>query len=385
MSDFIGLGHDAAGKTMGLAPYGQATYDFPEIALTDRGFIADIPYRAKSGQTDQQSAVSSAWKEVLVRQFGQPNIKTRQFSPIDGDFKRAVELSTREHNIAASAQKALEKALTHTIECLIRRTGISNLCLAGGVALNCSSNTEIHLAESVSSLFIPPFTNDAGVSVGAALHVGMQPAKTALRNAYLGPSYSNDEIEQVLKSTNVRYRRATVPVEQIAAELILNNKIVSWFQGRAEIGPRALGARSILANPSWSDAHRRVNEAKQREQWRPLAPSILEEQADDYLENSFASPFMLHTFNVREDKKSAVPAIVHVDGSTRPQTVNREDSPLYHSLLTNLQRLGGAPLVLNTSFNGAKEPIVNTPTDAIASFYTNSTDYLIIGDYIVEK
>ncbi|KKQ74082.1 MAG: Carbamoyltransferase, partial [Candidatus Woesebacteria bacterium GW2011_GWB1_38_5] len=159
----------------------------------------------------------------------------------------------------------------------------------------------------------------------------------------------------------------------------------SWFQGQMEVGPRALGNRSILANPTLLDMHKKVNEAKNRELWRPLAPSILDEKGESYMNGYFYSPFMLHTFQVKDSVKRKVPAIVHIDGSTRPQSVRKNINPGFYKLIKFYEKLSGIPLILNTSFNGAKEPIVCTPLDAISSFYTNSTDYLVLSNYLIKK
>lgn len=375
VSDFIGLGVDAAGKTMGLAPYGKPKYKFnPDLFKVD----------CIKGVLDQQQHIVSKWREEFIKMFGKPNSVKNIFRPVYGDIHKQIRLNTLHKNIAASAQISLEKAMLNLVDQLILRTKEPNLCMAGGVALNCSSNSAILKSGLIKNLYIPPVANDAGVALGAAMLIGGNQSANELTHACFGPSYSNTQIKAVLDKTGCKYRKIKNVTSEVA-ELLAKGKIVSWFQGRAEIGPRALGSRSILANPSISGIGIKVNKAKDRELWRPLAPSILKEYACDYLEKSVLSPFMLHTFQVKDKMKKKVSSIVHVDGTTRPQTVSKIDNPKYYKMINKFREKTGIPMVLNTSFNGAKEPIVCTPVDAITSFFSNSIDVLAIGDFLVNK
>ncbi len=385
ISDFIGLGLHAPGKTMGLAPYGKPKYKFEQFKLNDNGYRLNLKFLKNSESLDQQLRVVSSWREEFIKKFGNIENYDYIFRESYGDIYKNTKLSKIEKDIAASAQKTLEDVLLHCAKVLIGKTGVKNICMSGGVALNCSSNTKILNSKDVANVFIPPFTNDAGVSVGAALLIGGVKSKLQLSHAYFGPSYKDEEIKEILDQLKIKYKFCGDKIVKEVAEIIKDGKIVSWFQGSSEIGPRALGNRSILANPSLEEMHKKVNLAKNREQWRPLAPSILEEDIDDFLENAKKSPFMLYTFSVKKNKQKKVPAIVHVDGSTRPQTVNKSINLKFYRLIEEFKKIAGIPLVMNTSFNGAKEAIVSSPIDAISSFYSNSTDYLAIGNFLIKK
>lgn len=384
VSDFIGLGLDSAGKTMGLAPYGKPIYSFDNIKLTNDGYEVTLPIKYTMGSLDQQGAVVNAWINRFITMFGRPNAVSNQYDPVSIKTTRKVKLNKLQKDIACSAQSTLEKTLIHLVKILLKETGTNNLCLSGGVALNCSSNTKIADLPEVNNLFIPPITSDAGVSLGAALFLSSTINEEPLSSAYFGPTFSNSQIKDVLDKTKIKYKYYA-DIEKHTATLINASKIVSWFQGASEIGPRALGNRSIVANPTDKSMNKKVNLAKDREEWRPLAPSILEEKASKYFESCISSPFMLHTFNVKKQYRKNLPAIVHVDASTRPQTVSKKTNSRYYKLIKEFEKLSGFPIVLNTSFNGATEPIVCTPMDAILSFFSNSTDYLVIGNFVVSK
>ncbi len=385
VSDFLGLGLESAGKTMGLASYGNVIYDFDEIQLLDDGYRVNLTFDKRSNSLDQQARVVKAWGKRLSKAFGKKNYVDMKFDPIRGSFNKSTKIETLQRDIAASAQDALERTLLHLAKVAIKETGISDLCMAGGVALNCSSNTKIVRSPHVDNLFIPPNTSDAGVSLGAALlESGKSSSMESLQSAYFGPNYTNEDIKEVLDKVKIPYKHYS-NIERKVATLLMDGGIVSWFQGPMEIGPRALGNRSIIANPTLSKTHRDVNKAKDREQWRPLAPSILVESIHDYLDDGMESPFMLHTFSVKTEVRKSVPAIVHTDGTTRPQTVSRKTNPRYHKMISEFGKLSGYNLVMNTSFNGSNEPIVCTPYDAIKSFMSNSTDYLALGNFLIKK
>jgi carbamoyltransferase len=206
-----------------------------------------------------------------------------------------------------------------------------------------------------------------------------------MRHSYLGPAFDDGAIENVLRTYKLRYSRVADPAEA-AAELLSNGKILGWFQGRMEFGPRALGSRSILADPRDPEMTAKVNNAvKFREWWRPFAPSLKKEAASEYLESATDSPFMILTAQVRPEKRSVIPAVTHVDGSARPQTVEKEINSLYWRLIDAFERRTGVPVVMNTSFNLRGEAIVHTPTDAVRTFFSSGMDALVIGSFVVEK
>ena len=355
-------------KVMGLAPYGA-----PGIKLD--AFIEPeaAPYRVNH-----------------KRLFGNGNGSFSGMTPLLGPARvRESEIDERHKNIAYAVQDACEAAVLSITRMAVEKTRCRNLCLAGGVALNSKANGKIAASGLVDRIFVQPAASDDGVTLGAALvpyldHGGCLPNK-AMRHAYLGPVFDDVAIESVLRTYKLRYSRLADPAE-CAAELLSNGKILGWFQGRMEFGPRALGSRSILADPRDPEMTAKVNNAvKFREWWRPFAPSLKKEAAGEYLESATDSPFMILTAQVRPEKRSIIPAVTHVDGSARPQTVEKEINPLYWRLIDAFERRSGVPVVMNTSFNLRGEAIVHTPTDAVRTFYSSGMDALVIGSFVVEK
>jgi carbamoyltransferase len=271
----------------------------------------------------------------------------------------------------------------------VAKTGSRNICLAGGVALNSKANGKILSSGIVDRIFVQPAAGDDGVCLGAALapyldNGGKLPMHK-MRHAYLGAENSNEEIEKALTTYKLRATRVPDPAAA-AAEMLANGKILGWVQGRMEFGPRALGARSILADPRDPEMNAKVNNAvKFREWWRPFAPSMLAEVAGEYIESATDSPFMILTAQVKPEKRSVIPSVTHVDGSARPQTVERDVNPLYWRLIREFGNRTGVPVVMNTSFNLRGEPIVSTPTDAVRTFFSSGMDALVIGNFVVEK
>lgn len=350
--------HSAEGKTMGLAAYG----------IPDEALLPD-------------------WCDET---FGLPD-STRYLDYIKNciPLRKPPEPITEYHkNVAATLQHYYERSLLKIARHLVARTGSRNFVLAGGVALNCTGNGMLARQDFVDDLFIQPASHDSGTALGAAVlaheQLTGQPCVLDFNHAFWGPEYSNDDVRNALRFSQANYRE--VDPAEAAANAILENKVVGWFQGRAEIGPRALGARSILANPADRGNHDRVNlRVKRREPWRPLAPSVLEEQFFDLFDMKILSPFMLIAGGVKQEWRAKLPAVVHVDGSARPQAVNQKTNPLYHQLLTKLKTRGGMPAVLNTSFNLDDEPLVNSPEHALATFFRSGLDALVIGNFMVEK
>ena len=319
-----------------------------------------------------------------------------RYTVVAGDFaehfgprrERGGPLEQRHYDLARSLQLVLEESAIALAAWLQRRTGAQNLCMAGGVALNCVMNARIRDAGLYRNVWVQPAAGDAGTALGAALWTDWQQRGGArawtMEHAYLGPEYGAEEIEAFLQRAKLRYRRLTNVAEETAA-ILAQDKIVGWFQGRMEFGPRALGGRSILASPLSPDMQQRLNEIKDREDFRPVAPVVLEEQAADWFLGAGVSPFMLFVHEVAPDKADRIPAVRHVDGTARIQTINRSQHPLYHDLVAAFGRRTGVPVLVNTSFNTRSEPVVCTPRDAVECFWTSPIDALVIGPFVIEK
>lgn len=355
-------------KVMGLAPYGKPGVDLSRyISLNGNGYhVASRP------------VIGRSWGDVsaMAADFGAPRVPES-------------ELTERDKDIAFAVQERCEEAMILLARDLLRRTGLRNLCLAGGVAMNSKANGKILSSGIVDGIFVQPAATDDGTAFGAALAghrmAGGAAAPCRLEEVYLGPEYAESEIEAFLRTCKITFTRPADIAGETAA-LLAAGKIVGWFQGRMEFGPRALGNRSILADPRDPAMKDRVNAVvKFREGWRPFAPSALAEKAEEYFIGCRDSPFMILTFPVREDKKSAIPAVTHADGSARVQTVKKEVNPLYHALISRFERLTGVPVVMNTSFNLREEPIVCAPKDAIRTFYSSGLDVLCIGPFLIAK
>jgi carbamoyltransferase len=272
---------------------------------------------------------------------------------------------------------------------LHRASGCDQLCLAGGVALNCVMNARLRDRGPFRDIWVQPAAGDAGTALGAALWIDARERASTQRSyvmehAFLGPEFADDEIEAFLRWSKLPYRRLD-DVAGAAADLLVADKVLGWFQGRMEFGPRALGARSILASPLHADMQARLNDIKDREDFRPVAPVVLEEEASAWFVNARVAPFMLFVFDVRPDRAAAIPAVCHVDGTARVQTINRRQNPRYYDLLRAFQARTGVPVLVNTSFNTRGEPIVCTPRDAVESFWTSPLDALVIGSFLLEK
>lgn len=360
VTDLLGFRpHSEEGKTMGLAGWGTPSANLEDVILfTDTTF------------TIRRDGLRRLWE--LYGPARQPE------RPLTGGHR----------DLAASAQQALERAAVTLARRLYRRSRESRWCLAGGVALNCDMNAKLLAEEFVEDLYIQPAAHDGGTAVGAAfaLHARLVGRPSfVMEHAYWGPEYPNDAIEAVLKEAKVPYERCPAIEDEVAARLA-QGQIVGWFQGRLEFGPRALGNRSILANPALAEMKDRINrDVKHREPWRPFAPAILEEYAAEYFEGARPSPFMLLTFTVKPAKRRDIEAAVHVDQTARVQTVSRKSNPRFYRLIERFGQLTGVPAVLNTSFNDKGEPLVADPRDAIRTFYGTGLDALAIGDFLLSK
>ncbi|HEX8147870.1 MAG TPA: carbamoyltransferase C-terminal domain-containing protein, partial [Pyrinomonadaceae bacterium] len=331
-----------------------------------------------------------------------------------------TELTQREMDLARSVQEVTEEAMLRMARHVHKETGERNLCLAGGVALNCVGNGRILREGPFQNIWIQPAAGDAGGSLGAALSVWHQYLGNArdvekvksghadgMKGAYLGPSFDAGEIHSFLDSVGASYRRVgPSEIAETVARMLADEKVVGWFQGRMEFGPRALGARSILGDPRSPRMQSQMNlKIKFRESFRPFAPSVLRERVSDYFELEADSPYMLLVAPVRESlrrdaakeeeglfgierlnvPRSSIPAVTHVDYSARVQTVRREESPAFYDLLSAFERLTGCAVLVNTSFNVRGEPIVCTPAQAFACFMRTEMDCLVVGDFLLLK
>lgn len=304
-----------------------------------------------------------------------------------------TEFTQRHMDIAHSLQKVLEETVLEMSNWLHRKTTSRHLCMAGGVALNCVLNSCLADNGLFERVWVQPAAGDAGTALGAALWLDKHEYKEAssrwtMDHAYLGPGFDDDEIGRFLARSGVRHRLIS-NVAETAAQLLADEKVIAWFQGRMEFGPRALGARSILASPRSSSMQARLNELKDREDFRPVAPVVLEENAHEWFNSGqrerIEAPFMLFVYDVQPAKADLIPAVRHTDGTARVQTVNAKQNALLHSLLTEFNVLTGVPVLVNTSFNTRGEPVVCSPRDALESFWTSPLDALFIGSYLVEK
>ena len=381
LSVYLGFDIYDAAKLMGLASYGNSERfieKFRKIIkpLEDGTFVIDHDL-VRFGHLEYYPP--NAYLDGLEQLLG---IKRR--SPDD-------ELTQEHEDIAAAMQGLTNELFLHMAEYLHRETKSDNLCLAGGVALNCVANSHLFEHGPFKNLYIQPTSHDAGTAIGAAYWIHHKALKNSARgqmdHAYWGPSYSNQNIEAVLKARGLKYR-ISEKLEEEVARFISEDKIVAFFQGRMETGPRALGNRSLLGNPTNRKMREILNsKVKHREYFRPLAPSVLIEEANTWFEigkPTSAADYMLMTYPARKDKADRIPAVVHTDGSCRVQCVRSETNPRYHRVISEFYKLTDVPVVLNTSFNDS-EPIVCTPDDAVNTFLKTQIDILAIGDYLVFK
>ena len=381
-------------KVMGLAAYGEPAHreEFRRIVRADgaRGFSLGLKY-FRHHLTGPEMTWQENDKTPVLGQLFSSYLEERL-----GKTRAADEPVAKQHqDIAASMQAILEEAYSRLLNLLHSATRQKPVCLAGGVAFNCVANGKIFDQTPFSEVYVQPAAGDAGLSVGAAYYVHHQilgqPRSFVMDHAYWGPQFTPEAIAQVLENGRAHeagLRVAILPDEELVratAVHIAAGKIVGWFQGRAEWGPRALGNRSILVDPRRAEMKDILNQRiKHRETFRPFAPSILEEATGQFFERSYPSPFMNLAYAVRPEKRAAIPAPTHVDGTGRLQTVSRRTSPRYWALIKEFEKLTGVPVLLNTSFN-ENEPIVLRPEEALDCFLRTRMDVLVLGNYIVEK
>jgi carbamoyltransferase len=374
-------------KVMGLAPYGKPLYLNKiknVIRFLDNGLFSwDNRYFKTAREVvvtygaDHIPVVGGLFSEFFVEQFGPPR-------------KKDEELNQFHKDMAASVQRVTEELLIHILMNLQRRTGLKNVCIAGGVAQNSVANGKFIGTTGFEHMYVPSAGHDAGLSMGSALYHYHQnlkkPRTTAVYSAYTGSQFANDDIEVLLKEKKITYQR--LDDDSLYAKIVqklVEPGVVGWFTGRAEFGPRALGGRSILADPRNETAKDLLNlKIKRRESFRPFAPSVLQEFAAEYFEKSEDAPFMERVLNIREEKRSLIPAVTHVDGSGRLHTVIKSVSPRYYALIERFRKHTGIPILLNTSFN-ENEPIVNSPLEALDCFLRTEMDMLVLENCVIER
>lgn len=371
ITSYLGFKADCdEGKVMGLASYGSPIYENEMLKLLK---------------------LNNSWKfqsNMSLLDHSAQRV-SKEFISILGNPRNPNEEITKRHmDIAASLQKVVEEASIILVEKLYQETKRENLCLAGGVALNCVMNGKLIKKSRFKHFFVQPASGDDGTSIGAALHLYYRTNKKRsnyfLENAYLGNEFTNSDIEKVL-IRNERIFEFHKDIEKVGAEIIAKGNILGWFQGRMEFGPRALGNRSILADPRKAEMKEIINaKVKFRETFRPYAPVILAEYLNEYFDTNINSPFMTFAFKAYENKAKLIPAVIHVDNTSRVQSVSKKQNLRLWTLISEFKKITNIPVLLNTSFNVMGEPIVNTPEDALNCFDNSGINYLIIGNYLIK-
>jgi carbamoyltransferase len=378
MTEYLGFqAYDGEYKLMGLAAYGRENAEFAEKVGRIVQIDPEEPHCYRIDPTYIHYGThtySNRYTDKLVELFGRPpRISTEDYSPWHEELAYAV-------------QGYLERAVTAIVEWGIDQTGLTNVTIGGGVGLNVKMNSKIFELPSVTDFWAQPLCSDGGAAVGAAFVAEFQSSgERPKKLVRLDLGYEETDIEPILIQSKVAYTRSH-DIARDAAKLIADGKIVGWFEGRMEAGPRALGQRSILADPREVSSRDKVNAIiKFREYWRPFCPSMLSERADDYLEDHTDAPFMIISFRATERLRQEAPAIVHVDGTARVQLVDRDIHPKYHRLISEFEKLTGVGVLLNTSFNVKGEPIVCTLRDALRTFWSTGLDALVAGDFLITK
>ncbi len=376
-------------KVMGLAPYGTVQpsliQKLKDVVLLNKSnglFRLNMKYFTSptkgiiSYKEDHIPVVNSLYNGQMESWFGKSR---EQHEPLTQQHK----------DLAASVQRITEETIFHMLNHLQKVTGLHNVCIAGGVAQNSVAMGKVTRNTPFTQVYIPPAAHDAGISLGAALYVQHQvlnKQRSPVLSAYTGSAFTNEAIELVLKDRNISYKKLSEDeLYKVVTDQLINAGVVGWFSGRSEFGPRALGARSILADPRRSDAKELINsKIKRRESFRPFAPSILKEYVEEYFEVNGMVPFMEKVFPIRKSKQSLIPAVTHVDGTGRLQTVDKAISPRFYQLIETFRQKTGVPILLNTSFN-ENEPIVNTPDEAVDCFLRTEIDMLVLENFVIKR
>jgi carbamoyltransferase len=386
--EFIGYSkYGDEGKVMGLAPYGRDAYcrEISRIVNPKNGgFQLDLGYFKPLG-SNQGMQVLPDGTVRLARHF------SNRMEKLFGEPRKPhTDIAQRDMDLAFALQHRFEEIFFHLLNNLHKRVPLDDLAMAGGCALNSVANGKLFDRTPFRKTYIQPAAGDEGLAIGAALHtyhsVLKQPRRHELKSSYLGPEFSESRIQSALQSAGLKHRKLERgALLEEAADQIAAGNVVGWFQGRMEWGPRALGNRSIVAHPGLPNIKDVLNaRIKHREWFRPFAPSIMADYQHEYFEHDHPSPFMLHVYKIRPEKRKELCAVNHVDDTGRLQTVTREENPLYYDLISAFHRKTGIPVILNTSFN-ENEPIVCTPEEAIDCFQRTRMDVLAIGPFLVGK
>jgi carbamoyltransferase len=384
VTQYLGFPHYGdEGKVMGLAPYGDPKDYLDRMRQivhlkNDGSFELNLDYFCHHA-----GGVSMVWDKgypVIERVFSDKMVEV--FGP---NRQKGEKLEQKHSDLSAALQIVLEEGILNVLHRLWEKTKCPRLTLAGGVGFNSVANGKILDRTPFKDLYVQPAAGDAGTALGAAFHVQHaelgQPRQCRMRTAYLGPEYTDEQMTSTMERLGVKYNRPSDLLQQVAKHLA-DGKVIGWFEGRAEFGPRALGHRSILADPRRADMKDTLNaRVKRRESFRPFAPSILEEHVGEWFENTYPSPFMLLVYKFKEDKRALVPAVCHVDQTGRLQTVSKEIQPRYWAIIDEFRKITGVPILLNTSFN-EDEPMVCSPEDAVECFQSTHMDVLVMGDFL---
>jgi carbamoyltransferase len=373
MTSFLGFKpNEDEYKVMGLAPYGKNTFDLSFFCKPDGNFFyCDTKYFK---ERKNATVYEQFYSNELIKKLGKPRL-------------RDEKITQKYKNIACSTQNTLEECAMNLIKNFCKLTNEEHVCFAGGVALNCTLNGRIYKQNYIKKIFIQPAASDRGLALGGALYfLSQKKIKIKkLENVFFGPIYSKKKILNALKISGLKFKKIKNP-SLLAAKLLARGKILGWYQGRSEFGPRALGNRSILANPSLKWMKDKINKKiKFREEFRPFAPSVLIDQSKELFNIKDPSPFMTATFDVKNEWSKRIPATTHINNTARVQTVSSNENKKFYKLIKNFYKITGIPCVLNTSFNIRGQPIVETPFDALATFAANGIDCLIINDYFLIK
>lgn len=377
VTSFLGFrAYEEEGFTMGLAPYGKPSAEWQDKMAKLVRFEANGLYSVDPRYTLLgKHSTNEHFADELTTLLGPPRSPKDSFTQTHKD-------------IALAAQERLEQAVLRLVKRLVDQTGLRKLSIAGGVTMNCKMAGVIGASGLVDGLFVQPAAHDSGTALGAAMWASAQSGENprfAMNTAQWGPGYSSAEVEKVAKTTGMKFERPD-SIGEKTAEALASGKVVAWFNGRMEVGPRALGGRSILANPTIPGMNDRVNrDVKFRDAWRPFCPSMLDSAAATYLEPSLETRFMTVAAQANARGLAEIPAVIHVDGSTRPQAINTTSHPAYASMITSFGERSGVPVVMNTSLNVKGEPIACTPMDALRCFYSSGIDAIALEDLWLSK
>lgn len=402
VAEHLGLGDwTGSGKLMGLAAYGNPAYDLNFVrADGNDGYLLDLSCYGLSPTTNADSDyINLAYYRRLKRAYaaaftdlGVPvHRRAQRYEASSGRIVADTGFTPEHANLAASAQRTLERHLLTLARAVMAQTGSLRLCVAGGVGLNCSANGVLHRSSGALEMFVQPAAGDAGCAIGAALECVHRAGKLRIPCApqattAWGPAFTDDQIAETLDAHKIPRRYYGDAIHDPVANALASGHVVGWFQGRAEGGPRALGHRSILADPRTIATRDRINrDIKRREMWRPLAPSILAEAADRFVTERGPAGFMIVAYQATAEALTRIPATVHVDGTLRPHIVHGSKEPRYAELLRTFDVETGIPALLNTSFNHEAEPVVCSPTDALRTFFSTPLDLLALGGFLITK